>query len=171
VFGGDEPFPLDPGYTPLFVRGSRGRQYMLELYVIGQDGGGQEECPGDSTLPPRVWSLKPVERLVLTVLAQRYLMHDMYQHPLTWRDTADQLGELQPSADWTAKRAERLVNRIRLRLSGLGVSGLTKEEVGQPVGNALSHNLIGELMQSTTLSPADLRLLENPLPGSVEHDD
>lgn len=162
LFPEDEPFPLTPGYTPLFLRGFSGRQYMLELHVTGQEGDRPPDCPDDETLPPKTWSLLPVEKLALTVLAQRYLMHDTHQHPLTWKDTADQLAELQPAAGWTAKRVEKMVCRIRAELSAEGVSGLTREEVGEPVGNQLNHNLIQALMQSTTLGPAQLRLLEDP---------
>ena len=50
---------------------------------------------------------------------------------------------------------------VRNRLSGNGVSGLTREEVGEPIGNTLNHNLIRELMESTTLVPPDLRILDH----------
>ncbi|WP_280269081.1 hypothetical protein [Nocardia wallacei] len=33
---------------------------------------------------------------------------------------------------------------------------------GEPVGNTLNHNLIRALMDSTTLVPPDLRLLDHP---------
>ncbi|MFF3573845.1 hypothetical protein ACFYXQ_39445 [Nocardia jiangxiensis] len=45
---------------------------------------------------------------------------------------------------------------VRNRLSRAGVAGLTRAEVGEPVGNALNHNLIQELLQTTTLAPFDL---------------
>lgn len=50
---------------------------------------------------------------------------------------------------------------MRLSRAG-GVEGLTREEVGEPVGNTLNHNLIMELLRSTTLVPSDLNLLETP---------
>jgi pSer/pThr/pTyr-binding forkhead associated (FHA) protein len=31
-----DPLPLRTGYTPLFLRGSRGRNHVLELYVAGE---------------------------------------------------------------------------------------------------------------------------------------
>jgi hypothetical protein len=40
-----------------------------------------------------------------------------------------------------------------------GVSGLTREESGEPVGSALNDNLLRELLLSTTLVPPDLALL------------
>jgi hypothetical protein len=97
------------------------------------------------------------------VLGQRYLLHEPNPQPLTWRQAADQLGELQPpAAQWSAKRVEHLVGRVRARLSRAGVAGLTREEVSGPVGNALNHNLITELVRSTTLVPPDLRRLDPP---------
>jgi hypothetical protein len=55
---------------------------------------------------------------------------------------------------------EHLVGRVRARLSRAGVAGLTREEVAGSVGNALNHNLLTELVHSTTLVPPDLRRLE-----------
>jgi hypothetical protein len=45
-------------------------------------------------------------------------------------------------------------------LSRAGVAGLTREEVTGPVGNALNHNLLTEMVRSTTLVPPDLRRLD-----------
>jgi hypothetical protein len=73
---------------------------------------------------------------------------------------ADQLAELQPEAGWTAKRVEHLVAGVRNRLSRAGVPALTREEVGEPVGNALNDNLFTELLLSTTLVPADVDVLD-----------
>ncbi len=49
---------------------------------------------------------------------------------------------------------------MRERLSRGGVAGLTREEVGEPVGNKLNDNLIRALVLSTTLVPPDLRQLD-----------
>jgi hypothetical protein len=57
---------------------------------------------------------------------------------------------------------EHLVARVRARLSRAGVAGLTREEVTGPVGNALNHNLLTEMVRSTTLVPPDLRRLDPP---------
>lgn len=46
-----------------------------------------------------------------------------------------------------------------------GIAGLTREEVGEPVGNTLTHNLIRDLMESTTLVPPDLQLMDYGLAG------
>jgi hypothetical protein len=162
LFNGDEPIPLAPGYTPLFVRGAGGREHLLELYVAGS---GDDRAPSrhtDPTQPPKTYRLTYVERLVLTALAQRYLLHESHPQPLSWRQTADHLADLQPGSGWTPKRVEHMVVGVRTRLSKGGVPGLTRDEVGEPVGNSLNHNLIRELLESTTLVPPDLILLDHP---------
>lgn len=58
---------------------------------------------------------------------------------------------------WTTRTAEAAPHRVagvRNRLSREGVAGLTREEVGEPVGNALNDNLFAELLLSTTLVPS-----------------
>lgn len=160
LFPEDEAIPLSDGYTPLFVPGSGGREHLLELYVAGEEERPPVAHPTDPTQPPRTWRLSPTEQLALLVLSQRYLLHEPHPQPLSWRQAADHLVELQPDAGWTGKRVEHLVTSVRTRLSKHGVSGLTREEVGEPVGNALNQNLIRELLESTTLVPPDLRLLD-----------
>lgn len=160
LFGDEEPIPLAEGYTPMFVRGSGGREHLLEVYVVGGDGQQPELRHRDVTEPPRTWRLSSDERVALVVLGQRYLLHEVCPQPLPWRQAAEALAELQPRAGWTAKRVEHLVSAVRLRLSRAGVSGLTREEVGEPVGNALNDNLLRELVYSTTLVPPDLMILD-----------
>ncbi|MGH3821571.1 MAG: FHA domain-containing protein [Pseudonocardiaceae bacterium] len=165
LFPDDEPVPLGEGYTPLFVLGARGREHLLELYVTGPDGQRPPSRHSDPTQLPRIWRLQKDERLALIVLGQHYLLHEAHPHPLSWRQAADQLAELQPDARWTAKRVEHMIVSVRTRLSQGGVAGLTREEVGEPVGNALNHNLLTELVQSTTLVPPDLAILDDsPMP-------
>ncbi len=65
---------------------------------------------------------------------------------------------------WTIKRVEHMVAGVRARLSATGVTGLTRVEVGEPVGNTLQHNLICELVDSGTLIAADLELLDQSVP-------
>jgi hypothetical protein len=160
LFNGEEPVPLPEGYTPLFVQGSTNREHLLEVYVTGPEGERPRSRHRDVTQPPRLWRLTAAERLILIVLGQRYLRHEPNPQPLTWRQTADQLAELRPEAGWTAKRVEHLVADIRTRLSRGGVANLTREEVGEPVGNMLNHNLLRELLLSTTLVPPDLTVLD-----------
>lgn len=159
LFAEEEPVPLTEGYTPVFVRGSAHREHLLELFVTGADGGRPAARHRDATQQPVLWRLDDDERLVLVVLGQRYLLHEHRPQPLSWRQAADQLAELQPDAGWTPKRVEHAVTAIRTRMSRGGVPGLTREEVGEPVGNALNDNLIRELVLSTTLVPPDLEIL------------
>jgi len=160
LFSSEESLPLAEGYTPLFVPGTRGREHLLELFVAGADGQRPETRHGDHTDPPRTWRLLPDERLVLVLLGQRYLLHESDPQPLSRQQVADQLAELRPAAGWTQRRVEHLVAGVRDRLSRAGVAGLTREEVGEPVGNKLNDNLVRELVLSTTLVPPDLRLLD-----------
>ncbi|MFF1822989.1 FHA domain-containing protein [Kribbella sp. NPDC058245] len=155
---GDTAIPLTAGYTPLFIQGSQGREHLLEVYVAEETK--PVVRPQDPTQPPRSWTLTPDERLVLTVVGQRYLLNDLHPLPLSWRQAADQLAELAPEDGWSSKRVEHLVAGIRGRLSRDGQAGLTREEVGEPVGNTLNDNLFTALMLSTTLTSADLRLLD-----------
>jgi hypothetical protein len=111
---------------------------------------------GESTARAQPWKLDNDERLALIVLGRRYLRHEAYPQPLTWRDTAEDLVTLTGDPRWNQRRVERLVEGVRKRLHAPGVGGLTREEVGEPVGNALNHNLITELLLSTTLVPPDL---------------
>lgn len=158
LFRGEDPAPLHAGYTPVFVRGTRGREHLLELYVAGSAGRPSTRHE-DATAAPRRWRLSPDERLVLVALGQRYLLHDDYPAPLTWRQVVGLLADARPDGGWTPKRVEHLVVAVRARLSAAGVTGLTREEVGEPVGNALNDNLLRELLLSTTLVPLDLDLL------------
>lgn len=166
LFVGDDPVPVGDGYTPLFVPGSAGREHLLELFVTAADQQPPAVRHGDPTQPPKTWKLSPIERLALVVLAQRYLLHEAYPRPLAWRQAAEHLAELQPEVGWNAKRVENLVGAVRNRLSNAGVAGLTRDEVGEPIGNTLNHNLIRELTETTTLVPPDLRLLDDPDGGA-----
>lgn len=161
LFTNEQSVPLQEGYTPLFVPGTRGREHLLELFVAGSDGHRPVSKHAELTDPPRTWRLRQDERLVLVVLGQRYLYHEADPQPLGRQQAADQLNELRPAMGWTARRVEHTVATVRDRLSRNGVRGLTREEVGEPVGNALNRNLLTELVLSTTLVPPDLRLLDD----------
>lgn len=162
LYPDEEAIPLAEGYTPLFIRGSRKREHLLELFVTGQDGGRPRPLPRDPTQPTRTYRLSQEERLALIVLGQRYLSHDLYPQPQTWRQVAERLGRVQPDFGWTTRKVEHLIGDVRDRMSREGVSGLSREEVGEPVGNSLNHNLIQELMLSMTLVPRDLALIDEP---------
>jgi hypothetical protein len=162
LFAAEESLPLNEGYTPLFVPGTRGREHLLELYVAGNDGQRPVTRHDAATDPPKTYRLLPDERLALVLLGQRYLLHESDPQPLTRQQVAEQLIDLRPGAGWTHRRVEHLLAAVRERLSRAGVAGLTREEVGEPVGNKLNDNLIRALVLSTTLVPPDLRLLDQP---------
>lgn len=157
-----EPIPLSTGYTALFLRGSRDREHILELHVTGADGEIQLARPGHETVPPKRWRLTTEERQVLTVVGQRFLLYDPQPQPLSRQQAAAELAALQPRANWTIKRVEHIVSAVRRRLSDGGVYGLQRDEVSEPIGFALTVNLMRELVMSTTLVPLDLEWLDNP---------
>ncbi|GAA0610307.1 hypothetical protein GCM10010174_29620 [Kutzneria viridogrisea] len=159
LFHQDEPIPLATGYTPMFVRGSSGREHLIEVHVQSGEAERPPTAHEAATQPPNTWALSPAERLALIVLGQRYLLHEVYPNPLSWRQAALHLNEIRPDEEWTHKKVEHLVLGVRTRMSRGGVTGLTREEVGEPVGNTLNHNLIRELLETTTLVPPDLRLI------------
>ncbi|MGH3912482.1 MAG: FHA domain-containing protein [Pseudonocardiaceae bacterium] len=156
--GQEEPLPV--AYTPLFIRTEPGREHLLEVRVAGLPTKPSTVRHDERTQDTATWELSERERLVLVVLGQRYLRHEAHPQPLSWSQVAEQLSELQPLAGWTAKRAEHIVSTVRSRLVQRDVHGLTRAEVGEPVGNALNHNLLFELLLSTTLVPPDLRLID-----------
>ncbi|MCP2164471.1 FHA domain-containing protein [Goodfellowiella coeruleoviolacea] len=160
LFANDAAIPLANGFTPLFVPGSGDREHLLEVYVTGPDGSQPLSRHDAETEVPRPHRLTPEERLILIVLGQRYLLHEPNAKPLTWQQAAEQLAELRPAAGWTKRKVEHRVAAVRDRLSRSGVPGLTREEVGEPVGNSLNDNLIKELVRSTTLVPPDLAALD-----------
>jgi hypothetical protein len=154
-----EEMPLGTGYSPLFIRSAKRREHLLEVHIVGADLPKTDADPEDETLPRPPLKLTKTERLVLTALAQRYLRQEAYPQPQSWKQVADELNELAGRPVWHPHRAANVVGEIRSRLSEAGIKGLTRDEVGEPVGNALNDNLIRELLESSTLVPPDLRLL------------
>ncbi|TDC13087.1 hypothetical protein E1265_28610 [Streptomyces sp. 8K308] len=157
VLSGDRA-ELPTGYTPLFILGPR-QEHLLEVRIAAPapsaaSGSGKEA----KTRARKVWELSPVERLVIVCLGQRYLRNEPYPQPLTWGQVAAELSELRPDERWGERRAAHIVTNVRKRLSH-SVPGLLEEEVPPPVGNALNHNLIMELLVSTTIVKSDLALL------------
>jgi hypothetical protein len=155
-------YALPVAYTPLYIHSGRRRDHVLEIRVAGvadRVGPGAAHNPTTTTGLQEPWRITEVERLVLVCLAQRYLAADRNPQPLAWRDVSRELEQQFPGQSWGVRRVETVVRRVRTRLSERGVPGLTLEEVGEPVGNALNHNLILELVLSTTLVAPDLELL------------
>src|SRR5438309_2362842 len=57
LHGDAEPVLLSPGYTAIHVRGSRGREHLLELYIAGAAGRRPPSRPVDETEKPKRWRL------------------------------------------------------------------------------------------------------------------
>jgi hypothetical protein len=153
---------VKPGYTPAII-GSPGHQsHLLEIHLVGSRAPGARTGPQTPTKPPDIHDLSPVERLVLTALAQRYLRQERYPQPVSWKQVADDLDRVLDGREWTPKSAAHVVGAVRERLSAgsAPISGIMREDgVGEPVGNTLNHNLIQALLKNATLMPADLLLL------------
>jgi hypothetical protein len=157
VLGGHHA-ELPTAYTPLFVVSPK-QEHLLEVRIAGAAAvSARTERYETETSDAGTWELSPVERLVLVCLSQRYLRQDPHPQPLTWAQLADDLGRLRPGERWTAKRAAHIVTEVRKRLSSK-VYGLVEDEVPPPIGNALNHNLISELLVTATLTESDLALL------------
>jgi hypothetical protein len=163
VLSGDEA-ELPAGYTPLFIVSPR-QEHLLEVRIAAPaaaPGGpvGPANPDEDETHDQRPRELDEDERLVLVCLAQRYLRNEPQPQPLTWAQVAFELSALPSAKPWTAKRAAHVVAKVRKRLSSEdGVRGLLEDEVLPPVGNALNHNLITDLLITTTIGKPDLALL------------
>jgi hypothetical protein len=169
VLAGHE-LPLEPGYTPMFIDTPANHSYLVEAYVVGAPG-----CEGDAvpTLktrqPEDVYELDEDERLVLVVLAQRYLRRERHPQPVSWKQVAEDLNRVCEGRDsaWTPRAAAQVVGAVRERLAGgrSPVYGLRREGgagvPGGPAGNVVNHHLIRALLRNTTLMPADLCLLED----------
>lgn len=165
VLAGHE-LPMESGYTPMFINTPSNRSYLVEVHVVGGADRAGDEAPLQPTREPDVYELSEDERLVLVVLAQRYLRQERYPQPVSWKQVAEDVNRVRDGAGrpWTPKMAAHVVGTVRERLAGgrSPVPGLLREDgVGEPVGNALNHHLIRALLRNTTLMPADLRLLED----------
>jgi hypothetical protein len=153
-----------PGHTRLVIHSVERRSHLVEVRLAGRDRRRTYGTPDEKTEPPEpVYKLSDEERLVLTALAQRYLEgYDDYPLPLTWGETARVANDSPKSArEWTNKMAGHTVKHVRERLHRQGVRGLTRDQVGTPVGSTLSVNLIRELIKTSTLSTKDLDLLSD----------
>jgi hypothetical protein len=157
---GDEPVPLAEGRTSLLVEGENPRDlHLVRVQVVGA----AEQRPRavhSGTVPVPCFRLDATERLVMTVLAQRYLLRTPDPQPLTAREAAVELAAVAPAAGWTQKKVEHLVKKVRDRLSGQGVEGLVPEPGRTGFDSAYRRNLIEVLLVSGTLGAADLDLLD-----------
>ena len=143
--------PLAAGYTPLLIRTPRKITYLLEVHVVG----GVDDSAHSGGLGDRseLYLLSEHERLVLVVLAQRYLRQERYPHPVSWKQVAEDLNRVSRRADWSPRAAADVVDAVRERLC-IG-------EPGAVEGSVLNHQLIRSLLHNTALLPSDLHLLED----------
>ncbi|WP_280381144.1 FHA domain-containing protein [Nocardia wallacei] len=158
TFTEDGPIAIDQGYTMLFVQGSEARLHQLELYVVGDDHIIPPPLPNTVEPEPVPWTLSPDERLVLVVFAQRYLRGEPNPRPWSRREATLLLKELDPAARWTARRAEELVYRVRVRWADSRVRGSGGRQFGAQRPDL--GDLIRYLIVNGTLSPRDLDLLD-----------
>ena len=162
--GQDEPLPR--AYTPVFIKGLGGREYVLELRVTRSVVSSSHRAtrPARCTTTTRIpdgWLLNDVERLVLISLAQRYLRRDSGPQPQPWAAVVAELSEVRPDVRWTEKMVQERVRRVRERLGQAGVPGLLGRDVAPPLGNTLNHNLIVALLEAAVLTPRDLSVLDD----------
>lgn len=159
VLGGDRA-ELATGYIPMFVVAPR-QEHLLEVRIAAAvpTPGAVTDAEAETETNDG-WQLDELEKLVVVCLAQRYLRGEPHPQPLTWAQVADELGRLRPHERWGVRRAAHIVDKVRKRLSAK-VAGLREEEIPPPVGNALNHNLILELLVTTTISKEDLHLVDD----------
>jgi hypothetical protein len=148
---------MTSGYTPLIITSQRGRTHLLHVRVVGHTREVFDRRPGIKTKEADFYRLSKMEHLVLTALAQRYLRGEPSPQPATWKQTADTLNLMLGPKKWTPRTVEHLVTAVRDRLA---IPYTSREEVGEPVGNTLNHNLIEALLKSACLLPEDLALFE-----------
>ncbi|MQY12461.1 hypothetical protein SRB5_25950 [Streptomyces sp. RB5] len=148
-----EPIPLGTGYTPVFVKGSGSREHLVELYVKGHD-----EDPMPCREAETICPLDPDERLLLVLLGRRYLRYEENPRPLTYTTAAAELARLRPDAEWTDRRIEHRVEVVRRRLQATGFARPLRPD--RPGDDTPLHNLIRALVESTTLVPPDLELID-----------
>jgi hypothetical protein len=184
VLSGGE-LALEHGYTPLRISTPSKRSHLLEVYVVGQDrdeasagievgaGAGQggdrarplTALPGPEGTGPEA-ALSEDERLVLVVLAQRYLRRERHPRPVSWTQVAEDLNRVAEGRGgrvWTPREAATVVGEVRGRLAAgtapeVPADGATGPHGGS-TGTVLNHKLIRALLRSAALLPADLRLL------------
>ncbi|MDL4815177.1 hypothetical protein [Actinomadura opuntiae] len=150
---------LPASYTALFIVAPR-QEHLMEVRIAAGPGAGRGRHE-DPTHDPAGFDLDAAERLALTCLGQRYLRREPWPQPLTWEQVADELHRLRPRERWSAKRAARIVEKVRRRLSP-DVDGILERDVPPPLGNTINHNLITALLLGTALTVDDLELLDGP---------
>ena len=157
------PIPLRTGYTPVFIRGTGTREHLVELYVTSEERCRGLPAPGTPTLPPKRWEITEEERVVLAIIGQEYLRYEPDPRPRPYKEVAEILGRL-PYPRWNRRKIERKMRELRGRLDRDPKHDfpyrLMREDKSGPCDNNLLHNLLKGLVESTTLVPTDLALLD-----------
>ncbi|RKN40400.1 FHA domain-containing protein [Streptomyces hoynatensis] len=159
-----DPVPLAGGYTPLFVKGSGDREHLVELYVTGEEPRRGQPAPGAPTIPPKRWEITEEERVLLVIIGQEYLRYEPDPRPRAYKEAEAVLAYL-PFPSWNRRKIERKMGELRRRLEQQGTFPykLMREDEAGPCDNNLLHNLLKGLVESTTLVPPDLALLDDDL--------
>ncbi|GAA3565245.1 hypothetical protein GCM10022222_56240 [Amycolatopsis ultiminotia] len=132
LFTGAAPVPVPAGYLPVFVRGSAGREHVLEVRI--SDGGRTgEPAP----------ALAERERLALAMVGQGFLRWEERPRPMPPALAATRLGDLDPDGGWTADAVVTVLDGVRSRF--------------RP-GDA-DTELLPALVSAAVLVPPDLALL------------
>lgn len=145
---------LPLGYTPLFVRGSH--QHVVEVLVSAGRAGEAAARPDARTRDLGV-TLTDRERLVLVVVFQDYLYRTDKPRPWSWKQASVALNDVPGQHEWTDRKAENVVDGVRHRLAKLGWAGVTVE-TAHP--EDIKANLVRLLLETATLVPLDLRVLD-----------
>jgi hypothetical protein len=145
------------GYTPLIIISQGNRTHLLHVRVVGGTCEASDRRPGTRTKEAELYHLSKTEHMALAALAQRYLRGEPNPQPATWKQTADMLNLVPGPKEWNPRTVEHLVTAVRERLA---IPFTSREEVGEPVGNTLNHNLIEALLRSACLLPEDLAFFE-----------
>lgn len=153
---------LPDGYTPLYIQGSR--LHVVEVLVSSGPTGRQQVRP-DTGTRDLGWPLTPRERLVLVALFQSFLLRLPDAHPLSWNDVARTLDEVPGQRGWTGRRAEHVVDVVRHRLVVGGAAGVTADSAHP---EAIRLNLLRILLDTATLVPPDLRLLDAGIDTGID---
>jgi hypothetical protein len=157
---------LCSGYTPLMIFSEKRRTHVLHVRVVGYEQPPADHKPavrpGSTTKSPNLYTLSRSEHLAMVALAQRYLRGEPKPQPTTWKHAVDTLNAIPGGKQWTTGSLTYAVDVLRGRLA---IPFTSREEVEEPVGNTLNHNLIEALLRGAYLVPEDLAQLERDVDG------
>jgi len=148
--------PLADGFTRLYV-GSE-RRHAVEVLVSKARSERSVDPVEGRTRDGRI-PLAPNERLALVAMFQDYLHRSSSARPLTRNEARDALNQVPGQSGWTDKKVEHTVAGVRKKLSSAELPGLDIESAHPDV---IRVNLIKYLLDTGSLVPNDLRLLDGP---------